>query len=139
MTNFFFHNPILWKKKRTMAAPVFVLLHALYQERQLLMQMPADYQTFRALSSEQVQRLYDVLLESPLDSQTVDQWLKDWGDLETLFQESMARYDVTAAVHTADAAAQAQLDAYRTTIMPINMRMYQQLQARMQAHADLLP
>ncbi len=79
------------------------------------------------------------MVERPLDSSNIALWLEDWAKLAALFQECMARFDVAAAVNTADEAARQRVTQYRETVWPIMHRLDQRLSERQQSHADLLP
>lgn len=103
------------------------------------MQIPEHYQEFLALSPEQIQQLCDELAERPLDPNSIERWLEDWGKLAALFQECMARFDIATAVNTADEDARQRVAHYREAIWPIAHRMDQRLSERQQIHADLIP
>lgn len=51
------------------------------------MQYPVGYEAFLQLSPTEVQALADELTQRPLNSETVDQWMRDWAQIGVLFQE----------------------------------------------------
>jgi oligoendopeptidase F len=102
------------------------------------MQYPSGYEAFLQLSPVDVQALADELIQRPLSSETVDQWLVDWAELVVLFQESLARLDIAVSVNTADQASAERVQTFRETIWPIDHKMSPQMTARLFEHRSIL-
>lgn len=103
------------------------------------MDIPSDYTAFLQLSPDAVQALADELVERPLSPENIDQWLRDWAALGTLFQESLARLDIAVSVNTADADAAEKRAVYRRTIWSIGEQFAAAMDARLDQHRSILP
>lgn len=103
------------------------------------MAYPHDYQTFLQFTPEDIQAMADELLARPLNAESIDGWLRDWAQVGTLFQESLARLEIAISVNTGDKIAAQQAQTFRESIWPIGHRMHAPMEARLVEHEALLP
>lgn len=103
------------------------------------MKFPQEIIAFQQRPLEDIQKTIDELADRPLTSNSIDQWLKDWRNLAILFQETYARLDIATDLDTQDTTLTQKRDAFRQTLMPLEMQLHQKLNQRLEDNRPLLP
>ncbi|HEX9091178.1 MAG TPA: M3 family oligoendopeptidase, partial [Anaerolineales bacterium] len=92
-----------------------------------------DPQVFIEWNWEQIKPFADDLVQRPLSSQNLAEWVMDWSDLNRLISEIYSRLRVATTVNTADQAAKQRfntfLDQVFTPSQAVNQALKQKLLA----------
>jgi oligoendopeptidase F len=76
------------------------------------MQLPETSDRFIELDWKQIESFYKELLERPITTDNIQQWLDDWTRLHALIDESYASLHVSSAVDTRDVEAEKKFQKY---------------------------
>jgi oligoendopeptidase F len=84
----------------------------------MLTNFPSSYQQAYDWQWSEWKPYFEVLAETELSSETIEQWLQDWGTLGRMFWEVSARMRVATTVDTTDEEAEARFKNFMAAINP---------------------
>ncbi|MBN1564864.1 MAG: M3 family oligoendopeptidase [Anaerolineae bacterium] len=89
--------------------------------------LPQNINDFMDWTWDQIKPYTDDLVNRPLTAATIDAWLADWSQLQSLIAETYSRMQIRTTTHTNDEAGQNRLAGYAEHVIPQVSEVEQEL------------